>query len=89
MHAFLLYFGGEKKKKIWGKEKKDLRKLISHCICKAFWDTRTPGGSCLRTINNFSEFVLGFSLREQEIDMEVCLPKMGAANKKDGEMDER
>lgn len=38
----------------------NLRKLISHCICKAFWDTRTPGGSCLRTINNFADFALGF-----------------------------
>lgn len=47
------------------KNKKNLRKLISHCICKAFWDTRTPGGSRLRTINNFSEFVLGF-LRENK-----------------------
>lgn len=50
-------FGGRKKKS-WGE--KYLRKLISRCICKAFWDTRTPGGSCLCTINNFPEFVLGF-----------------------------
>lgn len=50
MHSF-------SKKKMGGE---DIRKLISHCICKAFWDTRTPGGGCMCTINNFSEFVLGF-----------------------------
>ena len=36
-------------------EKKNRWNLISRCICQAFWDTRTPGGSCLHTTKKTSE----------------------------------
>lgn len=75
-------FGMEFKKKGWG----DLRKLISHFICKAFWDTTTPGASCLCTINNFWVCV-GFLWAKRRY-VKVCLPKMGATNKR-CEMDKR
>lgn len=85
IHAFLQYLGGRKMKK---KKKKRAQEANIPLHLQGFLGHQNPRRKLPVHYKQLLRVCVGVSLREQEIDMEVCLLEMGAENKR-WETDER
>lgn len=67
-----------------GGEKKEYQKANFPLYLQCFLGHQNPRRRLSLHYKQFLRVCVGVSLREQEIDIEVWLPKMGAANKEMG-----